>query len=161
MAGTKSNKPGGRFAALRELREHREELPEEDLPTTTLAPPTEPETTTEDRGGEGTTALVDTGPAATIVPAVAEKGRKTSPRPLKTAELDNGKRGPGRPPGRRSDPDYTQISAYIPLDLLLDVQEELNEEKRIQRKRTAISVSELVEDLLSDWLKKRKAKKSK
>jgi len=66
------------------------------------------------------------------------------------------RRKPGRPKGRRSNPDYTQISAYIPLDLLLDIQEELSKEKRRLRKRSAMTVSELAENLLQDWLKQRK-----
>ena len=71
------------------------------------------------------------------------------------------KSGPGRPRGRRSNPDYTQISAYIPLDLLLEIQSELDQERRAQRKRSGMYVSELVEKVLTDWLKQRKAEKSK
>jgi len=67
------------------------------------------------------------------------------------------KRGPGRPRGRRSNPDYTQISAYIPLDLLLDIQDELAKEKRRLRKRSSMTVSELAENLLRDWLEHRKS----
>lgn len=70
------------------------------------------------------------------------------------------KRGPGRPKGRRSNPDYTQISAYIPLDLLLAVQDALADERRIMRQRTARPVSDLVEELLADWLQNRNIKKS-
>ncbi|NJL20067.1 MAG: hypothetical protein HC895_03305 [Leptolyngbyaceae cyanobacterium SM1_3_5] len=71
------------------------------------------------------------------------------------------RRKPGRPRGRRSNPDYTQISAYIPLDLLLDIQEELSKEKRRLRKRSAMTVSELAENLLQDWLKQRKNESAK
>jgi hypothetical protein len=71
------------------------------------------------------------------------------------------KSGSGRPRGRRSNPDYTQISAYIPLDLLLEIQSELDQERRAQRKRSGMYVSELVEKVLTDWLKQRKAEKSK
>jgi hypothetical protein len=67
------------------------------------------------------------------------------------------KRKPGRPRGRRSNPDYTQISAYVPIDLYLDIQDELAKEKRRQRKRTALTVSELSENLLREWLKQRKS----
>ena len=65
------------------------------------------------------------------------------------------KKGPGRPPGRRSNPAYTQISAYVPLDLILSVQETLAQEQRQQKQRTARPVSDLVEELLQNWLKKR------
>lgn len=68
------------------------------------------------------------------------------------------KRRRGRPPGRRSDPDYTQISAYIPLQLLQDVQDELSAERRELGTRTPRPVSQLVEDLLGEWLQQRKSK---
>ena len=71
------------------------------------------------------------------------------------------KKGPGRPPGRRSNPDYTQISAYVPLDLLLSVQEELAKEQRQRKQRTARPTSDLVEELLQNWLKKRHRETSK
>ena len=64
------------------------------------------------------------------------------------------KKGPGRPPGRRSNPDYTQISAYVLLDFLLSVQEALAKEQRQRKQRTARPVSDLVEELLKDWLKR-------
>jgi hypothetical protein len=64
----------------------------------------------------------------------------------------------GRPSGRRSNPDYTQICAYIPLDLLLSIQDVLAEERRALRQRTARPVSDLVEELLAKWLKQQKAK---
>jgi hypothetical protein len=160
MPEAKSKKPGGRFSVLRELREQREESLEDDIPVeTTLTVEESPAATAEGRGER--TAPPDPPQPAIAPPSFTDKSSKPSSRTKKTAEPDDGKRGPGRPRGRRSDPDYTQISAYIPLDLLLDVQEELNDEKRIQRKRTAMSVSELVEDLLTDWLKNRKIKKAK
>lgn len=75
--------------------------------------------------------------------------------PLEPIETE--KRRPGRPKGRRSNPDYTQISAYIPLELLLDIQDELAKEKRRLRRRSAMNVSELAEILLRDWLNTRKS----
>jgi hypothetical protein len=44
----------------------------------------------------------------------------------------------GRPSGRRSDPDYTQISAYIPLELLHEVQDLLLQERRRKRLRRVL-----------------------
>ncbi len=64
---------------------------------------------------------------------------------------------PGRPRGRRSNPDYTQISAYIPLDLLLEVQTELLKERKSKRQRRATDVSGLVEQLLQKWVDERKS----
>lgn len=68
-------------------------------------------------------------------------------------------RKPGRPPGRRSNPNYTQISAYIPLELLQEVQDELAKERRTLKQRTARPVSDLVEELLDHWLAERRRKK--
>jgi len=65
-------------------------------------------------------------------------------------------RKPGRPRGRRSNPDYTQISAYIPLDLLLEVQSELLNERKSKRQRRSTDVSSLVEQLLQKWVDERK-----
>jgi hypothetical protein len=62
----------------------------------------------------------------------------------------------GRPSGRRSDPDYTQISAYIPLELLHEVQDLLLQERRRKRLRSGVDVSGLVEKLLTDWAKQQR-----
>jgi hypothetical protein len=60
--------------------------------------------------------------------------------------------GRGRPPrsqvaGKRGDPDYRQVSAYVRKDTHRKVKMALLEEDR--------EFSELVEDLLWDWLAKR------
>jgi hypothetical protein len=68
------------------------------------------------------------------------------------------KRPVGRPPGRRSNPDYTQISAYIPIEILQEVQDVLAQERRISKRRTPRPVSDLVEELLAEWLKTQKLK---
>ncbi|MEP0755910.1 hypothetical protein NDA03_27395 [Trichocoleus sp. Lan] len=63
----------------------------------------------------------------------------------------------GRPRGRRSNPDFTQISALIPYDLLLEVQTELLKEKKEKRQRQGeLNLSSLIEALLNEWLSKRK-----
>lgn len=53
-----------------------------------------------------------------------------------------------RQSGRRSDPEYTQISAYVRKDTLRDVKVEL------LRNGDDRNLSELVEDLLRGWLDK-------
>ncbi|MBD1893088.1 hypothetical protein [Coleofasciculus sp. FACHB-129] len=58
--------------------------------------------------------------------------------------------------GRRSNPDYTLISAYVLLELYLDVQAELLKEGKSKRQPSAVDVSTLVEQLSHDWLKNRK-----
>jgi hypothetical protein len=81
----------------------------------------------------------------------------TSASPLQAIETPL-KRPIGRPPGRRSNPDYTQISAYIPMEVLQEVQDVLAQERRKSKKRTPRPVSDLVEELLSEWLKTQKLK---
>jgi len=101
--------------------------------------------------------------------SLLDKARSTEPEvePEPPALLDEAassqappeqleRRGPGRPKGRRSNPDYTQISAYVPLDLYLDVQTELLKERKSKRQRRATDVSGLVEELLSEWVEQRK-----
>jgi hypothetical protein len=81
---------------------------------------------------------------------------------VQTEKADgDSKRPPGRPPGRRSNPDYTQITAYIPLEILLEVQEVLAQDRRGSKTRTARPVSDLVEELLTEWLKARTSKNLK
>jgi hypothetical protein len=72
-------------------------------------------------------------------------------------EKENLTKKRGRPSGRRSDPDYTQISAYIPLDLLHEVQDLLLQERRRKKLRSGIDVSGLVEDLLKEWAKRKRS----
>jgi len=62
----------------------------------------------------------------------------------------------GRPSGRRSDPDYTQISAYVPLALLHEVQDLLLQERKRKKLRSGVDVSGLVEKLLTEWVKQQR-----
>jgi len=57
----------------------------------------------------------------------------------------------GRPPGKRSDPAYEQVTAYIPGELYRKVRIGLLEDAKGQE------FSELVADLLSAWLAGRKS----
>jgi hypothetical protein len=144
---------GGRFAQLRTLREQRAE---NDFLE---------ETGEEQEAARVEEALVEAEVREDGVPEMPlpmpEKQKRTAV-PKRAPDLQSEqKRGPGRPPGRRSDPDYTQISAYVPLDLLLEIQDALAEERREQRQRTARPVSDLIEELLQSWLKKQNIKKSK
>ena len=133
---------GNRFAALRELREQRQvkETKERQAKKKTVKASKMSKQTGSDTRFARANQLV-TSPVAT----------QDKPK----------KKGPGRPPGRRSNPDYTQISAYVPLDLLLSVQEELAKEQRQRKQRTARPVSDLVEELLQNWLKKQHRETSK
>lgn len=88
------------------------------------------------------------------------RGEEEIPEPQPTQEppleQENPAKKRGRPSGRRSDPDYTQISAYIPLELLHEVQELLLQERKRKRLRSGIDVSGLVEKLLTDWVKRQR-----
>jgi hypothetical protein len=53
----------------------------------------------------------------------------------------------GRPPGKRSDPGYVQVTAYIPSDLHHNIKLALLQERKGRE------FSELVGELLADWLK--------
>lgn len=121
----------GRFSALSELRAER---------------------SYEDLASESVD--VDSLPKSKTVKSQTQSKSSTNEdlakKSTKDAEAQN--RGRGRPKGRRSNPDYTQISAYIPLDLLLGVQDALSEERRQKRQRTARPVSDLIEELLAGWL---------
>jgi len=131
-------KKQNRFQALRELRKNQYQQEQVLQPT----------------------PVTDEKKLETLPPAVIEPQNSFSTTSAPKPDVNSKgkgkmkKKGPGRPPGRRSDPDYTQISAYIPLELLLSVQDELAKERRKKRERTARPVSDLIEELLKDWLKK-------
>lgn len=84
---------------------------------------------------------------APAITAGARKGprKKTSASPPATAI----KRGRGRPTGKRSDPDFEQVTSYIRKQTYADVKIELIKEGQKRE------FSELVEELLSKWLKLR------
>jgi|GEM_PF-1287587 hypothetical protein len=148
-------KTGGRFAGLRTLREQRMEEPEELTPDTEItdANPVIPPVVVEEQG-QGISADHQE-------PAMVEQKAKQTPLPKTDVLAEEEKRGPGRPRGRRSNPNYTQVSAYIPLDMLLEVQDALAEERKQLRRRTPRPVSDLLEELLGEWLLQRKAEKRK
>ncbi len=67
------------------------------------------------------------------------KKRKAAQKPVKKPETDNPKRV-----GKRSHPDYTQITAYV----LKDTHEQVM--RKIYKSQ---EFSELIEELLAEWLK--------
>jgi hypothetical protein len=80
----------------------------------------------------------------------AAKDREvSSPKPIKKLHPVVVTVGPGRPRGKLSDPDYEQITAYIRKDTHKDTKIALLQEGQGRE------FSELVEDLLSEWLKTR------
>jgi hypothetical protein len=58
-------------------------------------------------------------------------------------------RGRGRPPGKRTNPEYQQVTIYIPRSLHDQVKITLIQEGRKE-------FSELVEELLSSWMNQRR-----
>ena len=58
----------------------------------------------------------------------------------------------GRPPGKKSDPEFSQITAYIKVDTQNAVKMELLKDATSGKKQ---DMSELIESLLCGWLKKR------
>lgn len=74
------------------------------------------------------------------------RGRTSAKKQLSVV----GEKKRGRPSGKRSDPAFVQTTAYIRAETYKDVRIALLQEDE------ARDYSELVEELLSDWLKKRK-----
>jgi hypothetical protein len=71
------------------------------------------------------------------VPAKTHEKHVAQPKPKKR----------GRPPGKRSDPDFTQITAYLRTKTIEDVKIKLIKQGSTQ------DFSELIEELLSVWLR--------
>lgn len=77
---------------------------------------------------------------------------KAKSKPKQTQELkqvsEPPKRGRGRPKvGKRSDPDYVQVTAYIREDTHKSVKKQLIDESQ--------DFGELIQDLLEGWLRKK------
>ncbi len=68
------------------------------------------------------------------------RAKKEKAEPLKETPIQP----KGRAKGKRSDPNYTQIGAYIPKDLHNKVKRRLFDED--------VDLSELITDLLTKWL---------
>jgi hypothetical protein len=75
---------------------------------------------------------------------------EVQPTPEVTPEsapvADPPRRKVGRPPGKRSNPDYQQVTVLLHAQTYLEVR------KRLLEQRT--EVSDLINDLLSEWLKR-------
>ena len=90
------------------------------------------------------TAIVD---AAGAGKGQDKPARKTKRVKTPAAPVEPKRRG--RPPGKRSDPDFEQITAYIRRDTHHSVKVALLQEGKGQE------FSELMESLLAKWLKSR------
>ena len=86
-----------------------------------------------------------------VVAAEAERRKKEGP-PVMLEESDRIEERPGkRQPGRRSDPRYTQVTAYIPKTLHMEVKRALLDGE-VEKE-----FSLLVEELLDDWMRQRES----
>ena len=72
--------------------------------------------------------------------------KTVSPEPLKKIVARSESKKRGRPPGKRSNPGYTQITAYVRTRTINDVKVKLIMQGSKQ------DASELIEELLSAWL---------
>lgn len=90
-----------------------------------------------------------TGPELATPPAAATSPPPATPGPSPALPEPEPRRGPGRPKGKRSDPAFDQVSAYVPHDLYRDVKVALLEDDQGQE------FSELVAELLVGWLASR------
>lgn len=75
------------------------------------------------------------------------KTKKETTKQVKTAPevVSVPKNGKSKAPGKRSDPEYTQITAYIRKDTHESVMRKIYKRQEL---------SELIEELLTDWMKK-------
>jgi hypothetical protein len=97
------------------------------------------------RKSEETEAVEETAPPS---PALAEKHEKSAPS-KKAKQVTETVKRLGRPLGKRSDGDHVQVTAYI--------RRETHKAVKITllRADSGQEFSELVEELLSKWLKSR------
>jgi hypothetical protein len=90
--------------------------------------------------------------AAALTPALDPKRRDNNPpEPLQPEEVSLPRKG--RPAGRRSDPDYEQVTAYIPKQVHQDIKLNLLIEQK--------TFSGLIEELLVEYLSTQKSKNAK
>ena len=87
---------------------------------------------------------------APVRKALQPKPPAPAPPPTIEVEATNEAKRRGRPPAKHSDPDFVQATAYIRKETHRGVKIEL------LRSDPPIEFSELVEQLLADWLKTKK-----
>ena len=92
-------------------------------------------------------------------PSAVSDTRKSKNLDVQAAARPEGARM-GRPPGKKSHPDFIQMTAYVPLELHEDVKEELlriNRQRR-RRRESTLEISGVVEEQLRTWVKAQKSK---
>jgi hypothetical protein len=78
----------------------------------------------------------------------AEAKKDAVPESSRSAVAEPESKKRGRPPGKRSDPGYTQITAYVRTQTIDNVKVKLIKQGSKQ------DASELIEELLSAWLRR-------
>ncbi len=95
---------------------------------------------------------VEETPVQAIAPVV-EKEPAPTPLPV-PGQGSEAPRRAGRPAGKKSNPSYRQVTAYVRKDLYRDVTDALYDESR-GRDTKRKEFSELVDELLEQWWRER------
>jgi hypothetical protein len=120
-------KSGSKFAGLLQAARRREESE----PETVALPP-------------------DDSATATVPKAIRSSRTKTAPTTPAILIQETRRPGPGRPPGKRSDPAFTQVTAYIRGSTYRQIKLALLQDEGAAERE----FSDLVEELLATWLKR-------
>ena len=105
---------------------------------------------TAEVGRQGKQAGIRVSTPASRTTRSKEEARNTTDKLTGFPPQDTvGRKGRGRPPGKKSDPKTTQAGGYVDDDLYLDVQTTLTQLKRRFTKRSEVNVSTLMGALFS------------
>ena len=88
-------------------------------------------------------------PKKEVIKLIEPKLEPTKPTPkkeTKTLSQSEERRGPGRPPGKRTNPNYQSVTTFLHKQTYLDVQRALV--------GTQQDFGDIVDILLKDWLKR-------
>lgn len=99
--------------------------------------------------------IVEQTPTSTETPVIAEiPTPEPAPEPVVEVEQESPKpRTTSRTMGKNRDPNYRQVTAYIRKDIDKNVRDALYDESRGQADAKPKEFSELVDELLEEWLK--------
>jgi hypothetical protein len=100
------------------------------------------------KGRDAEPVEVPADPIPPVIKPSTPRPPAVTPSPPLPVEVPAARR-PGRPPGKRSDDRFAQVSAYIPVDLHHEIKLALLQERKGRE------FSELVAELLADWLVRR------
>jgi hypothetical protein len=78
------------------------------------------------------------------------QAEEVSEHPILPITTEKPARAPGRPPGKRSNPDFDPTTIFLRVETKDAVAIRLRQEKRLGKRKNDLSV--LVEELLQNWL---------